>query len=106
MDGYLLASGSFNGSITLWDTNKGSIVRALSWDAKVPHDRPRLYASFDINPPVESVAFFSSISGSTVASGRFRTGKIELWDANTGNLKCTIQASADCINSVAFSPCG
>jgi len=83
--GYLLASGSLDDSIKLWDAGTGALKTTLQG-----------HTSY-----VWSVAF--SPCGSTIASGS-RDLSIKLWDAGTGALKTTLQGHTSSVISVAFCP--
>ncbi|KAF7967810.1 hypothetical protein HWV62_32965 [Athelia sp. TMB] len=88
-DGRRIASGSFNGSIHIWDAETGLLaVGPIQGGA----DR------------ILSVAF--SPDGHTVASGSM-DGTVHIWDAETGVLAVgPFEAHTDTVYSVAFSPDG
>ncbi|KAM3085629.1 hypothetical protein ACMFMG_002698 [Clarireedia jacksonii] len=86
-DGKIVASGSLDNTIRLWDTATGELQQTLeghtSW--------------------ARSVAF--SPDGKIVASGSlYKT--IRLWDTATGELQQTLEGHTDSVWSVAFSPDG
>lgn len=81
--GIMLASGSHDKEIRLWNTTTRESVRTLTG-----HDKQ-----------VASVAF--SPDGSMFASGSYDT-KIRLWNTNTGESVRTLTGHSDCVNSVAF----
>ena len=97
-DGKLLASGSWDGTIKLWDVSTGMEVRTLeghrSW--------------------VLSVAF--SPDGKLLASGSCGQrdsyygfciqGEIKLWDVSSGREVRTLKGHSNDVESVAFSPDG
>jgi WD40 repeat protein len=86
-DGKILASGSFDHNIKLWDVSTGVELRVLTGHSFV----------------VESVAF--SPDGKTLASASWdRTAK--LWDVSTGAVMFTFKGHSAVVNSVAFSPDG
>ena len=85
-DGGVLASGSKDGTLRLWDVKTGELKRTLK------------QIEIEI-----SVAF--SPDGATLASGNWaRT--VRLWDAETGELKRELTGHTGVVHSVAFSPDG
>jgi len=86
-DGQILASGSYDETIRLWNVNAGTLLRTLEgheWE-------------------VTSVAF--SPDGKTLASGS-RDETTRLWNVETGELLKTLRAETEEVLSVAFSPDG
>jgi parallel beta-helix repeat protein len=86
-DGRLLASGSADYTIKLWEVASGREVRTLTGHTWT----------------VTSVAF--SPDGRLLASGS-RDKTIKLWDVASGSLVRTLSGPTDDVNSVAFSPDG
>ena len=97
-DGQVIAGGSFDDTINLWDVN-GFHIRTLTGDERA----------------VASVAF--SPDGQTLASvsygwNRVTDNTIRFWDVNTGKLTRTIRTDTighggwDYVSSVVFSPDG
>ncbi|MHC5915138.1 MAG: WD40 domain-containing protein [Nostoc sp.] len=86
-DGRIIASGSKDSTIKLWDVSTGREIYTLK-------------GHFD---SVNSVVF--SPDGKTFASGSDDT-TIQLWDVTTGRQIRTLQAHSACVRSVAFSPDG
>jgi len=85
-DGKLLASGSQDDTVILWDVSSGQEVRTL----KDTH-------------AVSSVAF--SPDGKLLASGS-RDDTVMLWDVASGQEVRTLTGHTDTVTSVAFSPDG
>ncbi|KAG2418586.1 hypothetical protein HFD88_001687 [Aspergillus terreus] len=128
-DGQVLATGSDDQTVRLWDTESGELhqtlkshsgcVRAVAfspdgqllasashdqtvrlWDVKTGELRQILEAH---SGWVLSVAFSSD--GQTLASGS-NDQTVRLWDAKTGQLYKTLEAHSGWVLSVAFSPDG
>ena len=85
-DGKLLATGSDDDMVRVWDVVTGSLLRTLSG-----------HTSY-----VYSVSF--SPDGKLLASGTGKT--IRLWDVATGSLVRTLTGDINSVRSVAFSPDG
>ncbi|BCR98241.1 uncharacterized protein AKAW2_31560S [Aspergillus luchuensis] len=83
-NGQLLASGSRDKTIKLWDAATGALEHTLEGHSD----------------PVYSVAF--SNNGQLLASGSYDK-TIKLWDAATGTLKHTLEGHSNWVYSVAFS---
>ena len=86
-DGQMLASGSWDYTVRLWDPHTGKLNTTL-----IAH-----------TDQVQSVVF--SPDGQTLASAGWDK-IIRLWNPHTGELKRTLTASGDTIASVVFNPDG
>ena len=85
-DGQMLASGSWDSTIILWDVSTGDLLRTLTGHTSVV-----------------SVSF--SPDGQTLASGS-SDNTLLLWDVGTGETLRTLTGHTDRVNSVSFSPEG
>ena len=86
-DGQMLASGSWDQTVRLWDVETGLLLNTLIRHTGL----------------VESVAF--SPDGQTLASSGW-DNTIRLWNPTTGKLKKTLTDHRGAVASVAFSPDG
>ena len=86
-DGSMLASGSFDQTIRLWNVDTGQILHTLTGHTS----------------DVTSVAF--SLNGDTLASASWDS-TIRLWDSHTGKHKRTLTDHRGGVASVMFSPDG
>jgi len=83
----MLASGSYDNTIILWDVFTGNIIRTFKGHTDL----------------IFSVSF--SPDGTMLASGS-GDKTINLWDVATGNIIKTLKGHTDWVNSVIFSPEG
>ncbi len=90
-DGQLIASGSNDNNIKLWQLTTGKLLR----------DFNRWFSGH--SSMVDSLAF--SPDGQLLASGSW-DDTIKLWQVNTGKQISTLTGHSNWVNSVAFSPDG
>ncbi|EMR90185.1 putative vegetative incompatibility protein het-e-1 protein [Botrytis cinerea BcDW1] len=83
-DSRMLASGSGDHTIKIWDAATGTLQQTLEGH----------------NDWVRSIAF--SADSKLLASGS-RDHTIKIWDAATGTLQQTLEGHSDWVNSIAFS---
>ncbi len=83
-DGATLASGSWDGTVKLWDVATGEAIATLEGHTN----------------GVRSVLFSSD--GTTLASGSW-DGTVKLWDVATGEAIATLEGHTNGVNSVSFS---
>ena len=96
-DGRILASGSFDNTIKLWDPASGRELRTLSESTVyVPQQLYERTGNY-------SVAF--SPDGRTLAAGS-GDHSIKIWDIASGREVTKLTGHAGIVNSVAFSPDG
>jgi WD40 repeat protein len=87
-DGKMVASGSADMTIKLWDAGTGKEIRSLNW----------------LSGGVTSVTF--SPDGKILASGS-TDGTIKLWNIESGKvLRILTKQTSDPVTSVSFSPDG
>jgi WD40 repeat protein len=85
-DGRRIVSGSDDGTIKVWDTERGCELRTLTGHAKA----------------VPSIAY--SPDGRRIASGSWDS-TVRIWDAESGRALCIIKGDGE-VSSVAYSPDG
>lgn len=88
-DGSMVASGSRDGTVKLWDAHSGALKQTLTGNASTV--------------AVFSVAF--SPDGKTLAGGN-TDNTIKLWDVQTGLIRGTFEGHSSTVYSLAYSPDG
>ena len=95
-DGQMLASGSDDYAVRLWDAKSGKLIKTL----ELSIDELHINEWYNI---VNAVAW--SLDGQILASG-YNNGIIRLWDVKTGKLIKALEGHTGNVNSVAWSPDG
>jgi WD40 repeat protein len=87
-DGLILATGSYDGSLRLWDMQTGVLIQSIPTDAVI-----------------ESLAF--SPDGSLIATGGgFQDNLVRIWSVETKELLRELEGHTQGVNRVLFSPDG
>ncbi|OJK02214.1 hypothetical protein ASPACDRAFT_1879572, partial [Aspergillus aculeatus ATCC 16872] len=110
-DGRLIASGSDDWSVCLWETATGMLQQTLMGHSSgvtsvdfSPNDGLLLVSgSSDDTVRVWETATAFSPNGQLLASGSYDK-TVRLWDTATGMLLQTLEGHLDWVSSVAFSP--
>jgi len=103
-DGYLLALGSEDGSIELWDVSKGTKIETLGKRSFIARTWGFLTFNVFSGKPdaVTSLAF--SLNGKWLVSG-YDNGAIKLWDVGRGYKKTDLgKGDSRSRNHLAFGP--
>ncbi|KAA8491760.1 General transcriptional corepressor tupA [Porphyridium purpureum] len=90
-DGRMIASGSGDKLVKLWDANNGKLLRTLGGNMD--------------GSAAGVTGVVISPDGSKIAVGSMDMS-VRLWDVESGRLIRQMQAHKDCVYSVAFSPDG
>ena len=89
-----LAGGSLDGTVSLWDTTEGKLLRTFEW-RRSPFEWQR--------SEVASVAF--DPAGRLLTSGS-ANGTVHLWDTESGELLHACPGQGGSVASMAFHPTG
>ena len=89
-----LAGGSLNGTVTLWDTVDGKLLRTFEWRRNQFEWQRSEVASVAFDP-----------AGRRLASGS-ANGTVNLWDTASGELIYAFSRHSGNVASVAFHPTG
>ena len=100
-DGSIIVSGSWDGTIKLWDIELGKAIATFEESGvSLPRDR-----SFLINLEGGAVSFSPDTDELTFVSGS-SDGTVKLWDVATGQIITTFSGHTEEVTSVSFSPDG
>ena len=106
LDGEILAVGSLNGSIYLWDpTTSETILRGGAFFDKIGDAFISTHLKTIVGHTEKVLGVAFSPHGSTLASGG-NDNIIHLWDVWTGKPKKTLTGHTRGVSSVAFNPDG
>ena len=97
-DGKLLASGSSDGTIHLWDLESGNMRSEMN-------SLPLVESNDSSKAVIIGRALAFSPDGKLLASGNTK-GVIRLWDVATGKVRAEFKSQSDYIHSVSFNPDG
>ena len=86
-DGSLIASGSEDATVRLWDSSDGSLVHELNGHTEIVND-------------------LSFSPDGTILASASNDGSVRFWDVDDGNLIRTIDPLIDRVYNVEFSPDG
>ncbi|MEW6403750.1 MAG: hypothetical protein AB1649_18300 [Chloroflexota bacterium] len=96
MDGRLLALGTEDGVVTLWDISDGGIVHTLT-------GHPGRVYGMDFD---REAGLLASSGCAQEDFNNCRSGEIILWDVRTGSEQARLLGHSNLVRTVAFSPDG
>ena len=131
-DGMYLATGDYNGKLSIWDASTGEKIKTISahgdtivkvayspdgtrlatasadgtaklWDTKTYEMLFSFTAQANGGGTIRSLAF--SPDGRKLATAQDVHG-VDIWDTSTGNLEITLNYYCSAVSDVAFSPDG
>jgi WD40 repeat protein len=108
-DGKVLASGSLDGTVRVWDVRNERTFVVL--DAKA--NRSERVSAVAFSPDGTILASSANhittsykISGGDSKAATSFTGEVQLWDTSTGRKRATLEGHTEDVLALAFSPDG
>lgn len=104
-DAQLLASGSCDNTIQLWNAATGRKVRSMEGHVSSPFGAEECSHPFFLVPAKRGINLTVAFSPNSrlLASGS-KDGTIQVWDAMTGKEQCTVEGHSGDLKTIVFSP--